>query len=126
ATRWGWASGSAWSSSARVQTSFRPRRSRCAWALARACAGASQSLGGSDMASNAPRREGEPLEEVRERKGIKKGLYLLPSAFTAANIGMGYFAVMAALRGFQLLGGGTSEGAGQAATGQVDNAWRAI
>ena len=56
------------------------------------------------MASNAPRREGEPLEEVRERKGIKKGLYLLPSAFTAANIGMGYFAVMAALRGFQLLG----------------------
>src|SRR5207248_1072575 len=92
----------------------------CACAWARACAGASQSLGGSDMASNAPRREGEPVEEVRERKGIKKGLYLLPSAFTAANIGMGYFAVMAALRGFQLLGGGTNEGAVQAATAQFD------
>ena len=78
------------------------------------------------MASNAPRREGEPVEEVRERKGIKKGLYLLPSAFTAANIGMGYFAVMAALRGFQLLGGGTNEGAVQAATAQFDNASRAI
>src|SRR5438270_4066544 len=78
------------------------------------------------MASNAPRREGEPFEEVRERKGIKKGLYLLPSAFTAANIGMGYFAVMAALRGFQRLGGGTSEGAVQAATAQFDNASRAI
>src|SRR5205085_9252040 len=78
------------------------------------------------MASNAPRREGEHAEEVRERKGIKKGLYLLPSAFTAANIGMGYFAVMAALRGFQLLGGGTNEGAVQAATAQFDNASRAI
>src|SRR2546429_4708495 len=77
------------------------------------------------MASNAPRREGEPFEEVRERKGIKKGLYLLPSAFTAANIGMGYFAVMAALRGFQLLGG-SNEGAVQAATAHFDNASRAI
>ena len=38
------------------------------------------------MASNAPRKEGEHAGEVKERKGIKKGLYLLPSAFTAANI----------------------------------------
>ena len=50
------------------------------------------------MASKAPGRDSAPSEEVRERKGIKKGLYLLPSAFTAANIGMGYFAVMATLR----------------------------
>ena len=77
------------------------------------------------MASNAPRKEGEHAGEVRERKGIKKGLYLLPSAFTAANIGMGYFAVMAALRGFQLLGD-SNEGAVQAATAHFDNASRAI
>lgn len=43
-----------------------------------------------------------------ERRGIKKGLYLVPSAFTAANIGLGFYAVMAALRGFQLVGGGSA------------------
>jgi CDP-diacylglycerol--serine O-phosphatidyltransferase len=37
---------------------------------------------------------------------VKKGLYLIPSAFTAANIGCGFYAVMTALRGFQLLGTG--------------------
>ena len=51
------------------------------------------------------------LEDVHatrpERKGLRKGLYLIPSAFTAANIGMGYFAVMGALHGFKLLEGGT-------------------
>src|SRR6201994_2772901 len=65
-------------------------------------------------------------EPPREGQGVKKGLYLLPSAFTAANIGMGYFAVMAALRGFQLLGGGTDERIVQAATAHFDNASRAI
>ena len=38
------------------------------------------------------------------RRGLKKGLYLIPSLFTAANIGMGFFSVMASLRGFQILG----------------------
>ena len=38
------------------------------------------------------------------RRGLRKGLYLIPSAFTAANIGMGFFSVMSSLRGFQLLG----------------------
>jgi CDP-diacylglycerol---serine O-phosphatidyltransferase len=38
-----------------------------------------------------------------ERRGLKKGLYLIPSAFTAANIALGFYAVMASLRGFQLL-----------------------
>ena len=57
------------------------------------------------MASEAKDFEETPSEEVRGRRGIKKGLYLLPSAFTAANIGMGYYAVMAALRGFQMLDG---------------------
>jgi len=50
----------------------------------------------------------EDLEHERSnppRRGLRKGLYLLPSAFTAANIGMGFFSVMASLRGFQLLAG---------------------
>jgi len=72
------------------------------------------------MAGNAPRME-PPAEEVRERRGIRKGLYLLPSAFTAANIGMGYYAVMASLRGFQLLDTDLS-----AAAAHFDNAARAI
>ena len=38
------------------------------------------------------------------RRGLRKGLYLIPSAFTAANIGMGFLSVMESLRGFQLLG----------------------
>lgn len=38
------------------------------------------------------------------RRGLRKGLYLIPSLFTAANIGMGFFSVMASLRGFQILG----------------------
>jgi CDP-diacylglycerol--serine O-phosphatidyltransferase len=65
-------------------------------------------------------------DAARERRGLKKGLYLLPSAFTAANIGMGYFAVMAALRGFQVLGGGPDEESVRAATVHFDNASRAI
>jgi CDP-diacylglycerol--serine O-phosphatidyltransferase len=60
-----------------------------------------------------------------ERRGIRKGLYLIPSAFTAANIGMGYFAVMGALRGFQLLEGGTEAELIQA-TSHFDNAALAI
>jgi len=41
------------------------------------------------------------------RRGLRKGLYLIPSVFTAANIGMGFFAVMSSLRAFQLLAGPT-------------------
>ena len=36
-------------------------------------------------------------------KGIKKGLYLIPTAFTAANIAMGFLAVLSSLRGFQIV-----------------------
>jgi len=39
------------------------------------------------------------------RRGLSKGVYLVPSFFTAANIGMGFFSVMSCLRGFQLLAG---------------------
>lgn len=49
------------------------------------------------------------------RRGLRKGLYLIPSVFTAANIGMGFFSVMASLRGFQLLGSTTPDMAQAAA-----------
>jgi CDP-diacylglycerol--serine O-phosphatidyltransferase len=78
------------------------------------------------LASEAEESETNSQEEVKERRGLKKGLYLLPSAFTAANIGMGYYAVMAALRGFQLLGDGPDGENVRAATVHFDNASRAI
>lgn len=58
------------------------------------------------------------------RRGLKKGLYLLPSAFTVANVGMGYYAIMGALRGFQFLDGPSGD-FGRAAM-HFDNAARAI
>ncbi|HKE56960.1 MAG TPA: phosphatidylcholine/phosphatidylserine synthase [Pyrinomonadaceae bacterium] len=58
------------------------------------------------------------------RRGLRKGVYLVPSAFTAANIGMGFFAVMASLRGFQWLAGAEPNFA--AAQAHFDNAAMAI
>jgi CDP-diacylglycerol--serine O-phosphatidyltransferase len=69
--------------------------------------------------------QAEKEPNVIERRGIKKGLYLIPSAFTAANISMGFYAVMAALRGFQLVDGGTANGLQRAAE-HFDNAAKAI
>ena len=60
-----------------------------------------------------------------ERRGLGKGLYLIPSVFTAANIGMGFYAVMSALRGFQLIGTGSESDLLQAAN-YLDNAAKAI
>ncbi|REJ78910.1 MAG: phosphatidylcholine/phosphatidylserine synthase [Acidobacteria bacterium] len=36
-------------------------------------------------------------------KGIRKGLYLIPTAFTAANIAMGFLSVLASVRGYQII-----------------------
>ncbi|MEZ5345378.1 MAG: phosphatidylcholine/phosphatidylserine synthase [Pyrinomonadaceae bacterium] len=36
-------------------------------------------------------------------KGLKKGLFLIPTSFTAANIAMGFLAILASLRGFQVV-----------------------
>ena len=66
----------------------------------------------------------EPEHPNPPRRGVKKGVYLIPSLFTAANIGMGFFAVMASLRGFQLLGEPNPDVAWAAA--HFDNAARAI
>lgn len=72
-----------------------------------------------------PSASGEEPAREPGRRGIRKGMYLLPSAFTAANIAMGYYAVMSSLRGFQYLGGGTADGLIAAGT-HFDNAAVAI
>ncbi len=43
----------------------------------------------------------ETEQKQSPHKGIKKGLYLIPTAFTAANIAMGFFAVLYSIRGFR-------------------------
>lgn len=43
----------------------------------------------------------ETEENKTVHKGLKKGLYLIPTAFTAANIAMGFFAVLYSIRGYQ-------------------------
>ena len=35
--------------------------------------------------------------------GLKKGLYVIPTAFTAANVAMGFVAVLYSIRGFQVV-----------------------
>jgi CDP-diacylglycerol--serine O-phosphatidyltransferase len=60
-----------------------------------------------------------------ERRGLRKGVYLIPSLFTAANIAMGFYAVMAAVRGFQFVGNGTAADLVQASI-YLDNAAKAI
>ncbi|MGI8640153.1 MAG: CDP-alcohol phosphatidyltransferase family protein [Pyrinomonadaceae bacterium] len=45
-----------------------------------------------------------PTEEIKQpHRGLKKGLYLIPTAFTAANIAMGFLAVLSSVRGFQVI-----------------------
>lgn len=44
----------------------------------------------------------ENEENKTIHRGIRKGLYVIPTMFTAANIGMGFFAVLYSIRGFQL------------------------
>jgi CDP-diacylglycerol---serine O-phosphatidyltransferase len=46
----------------------------------------------------------EPATETAGRQP-KKGLYLIPSALTAANLGLGFYAIVSIMRGYQLLGG---------------------
>lgn len=44
----------------------------------------------------------EAEETKPVHKGLKKGLYVIPTIFTAANIAMGFFAVLYSIRGFHL------------------------
>jgi CDP-diacylglycerol--serine O-phosphatidyltransferase len=57
-----------------------------------------------------------------ERKGIRKGLYLIPTAFTAANVLMGFLSLMSTMRGFQLLGIGNGDALLKAASLEFDKA----
>lgn len=41
------------------------------------------------------------IDEKPPHRGIKKGLYVIPTLFTAANIGAGFLAVLWSMRGFQ-------------------------
>ncbi|HMJ09709.1 MAG TPA: phosphatidylcholine/phosphatidylserine synthase, partial [Pyrinomonadaceae bacterium] len=45
----------------------------------------------------------ESVEPKTVHRGIKKGLYVIPTAFTAANIAMGFLAVLYSIRGFQII-----------------------
>lgn len=42
-----------------------------------------------------------------QHRGLKKGLYVIPTAFTAANVAMGFLAVLASIRGYQAVGSNT-------------------
>ena len=45
----------------------------------------------------------ETEETKPPHRGLKKGLYVIPTAFTAANVGMGFLAVIYSIRGFQIV-----------------------
>lgn len=79
------------------------------------------------MMTGFPRLQSETepaaTQPQQQHHGIKKGLYLIPSLFTAANIAMGFYAVMGALRGFQLVGNGAQV---ELAREAFDNAAKAI
>src|SRR3982074_928315 len=68
---------------------------------------------------------GKRLEAAPRHKGLKKGVYVIPSLFTTLNILAGFYSLMATMSGFQLLGVG---GAAQveAATRRFDYAAMAI
>lgn len=43
-------------------------------------------------------------EELKPpHRGLKKGLYVIPTLFTAANVAMGFWAVLSSIRGFQAI-----------------------
>jgi CDP-diacylglycerol---serine O-phosphatidyltransferase len=51
-------------------------------------------------------------EPKHEHRGLKKGLYVIPTAFTAANIGMGFLAVLYSIRAFQVVNSDPAAAAG--------------
>ena len=46
----------------------------------------------------------ETEDQRPPHRGLKKGLYVIPTMFTAANVGMGFLAVLWSIRGFQAVG----------------------
>ncbi len=53
------------------------------------------------MISHTPSRSMAEEDIKPPHRGLKKGLYVIPTLFTAANVAMGYLAVLSSIRGFQ-------------------------
>jgi CDP-diacylglycerol--serine O-phosphatidyltransferase len=51
----------------------------------------------------------ETEDQRPPHRGLKKGLYVIPTMFTAANVGMGFLAVLWSIRGFQAVGMSNSQ-----------------
>jgi len=66
-----------------------------------------------------------PAPAPSRHKGLKKGVYLVPSFFTALNILAGFYSLMATMSAFRLLGIGGAQQV-QAATERLDYAAIAI
>ncbi|MFL6374233.1 MAG: CDP-alcohol phosphatidyltransferase family protein [Pyrinomonadaceae bacterium] len=45
----------------------------------------------------------EEKEHQQPHRGLMKGLYVIPTLFTAANVAMGYWAVLSSIRGFAVV-----------------------
>jgi CDP-diacylglycerol--serine O-phosphatidyltransferase len=42
-------------------------------------------------------------QSTPQHRGLKKGLYVIPTLFTAANVAMGFWAVLSSIRGFEAI-----------------------
>src|SRR5256714_8866359 len=56
-----------------------------------------------------PNRRFGPVPAPSGHKGLKKGVYLVPSLFTTLNILAGFYSLMATMSGFRLLGIGGAQ-----------------
>src|SRR6266705_633165 len=67
-----------------------------------------------------PERGPRPTQDAPERRGLRKGVYLIPSIFTALNLFAGFYSLMSTMSGFRLLGIGGAANI-QQATIQLDS-----
>src|SRR5947207_14290109 len=58
-----------------------------------------------------PGKQFDAEPESTRHKGLRKGVYVVPSLFTALNILAGFYSLMATMSGFRLLGLGDVAGA---------------
>ncbi len=72
-----------------------------------------------------PERRPRPTQDAPERRGLRKGVYLIPSIFTALNLFAGFYSLMSTMSGFRLLGIGGAANI-QQATIHFDHAAMAI
>src|SRR5438552_5154626 len=56
-----------------------------------------------------PGKQFDAEPESTRHKGLKKGVYVIPSLFTALNILAGFYSIMATMSGFRLLGIGGAQ-----------------